>query len=62
MKSKYTAEEKFQIVLESFSDNVTQAEIGQRHGMYPVQLSKRRGSSYRTEIYTGSEKELRFQR
>ena len=42
MKSKYSAEEKFQIVMESFTDNVTQAEICRRHGIYPVQLSKRR--------------------
>ena len=40
MKSKYSAEEKFQIVMESFSDNVTQAEICRRHGIYTVQLSK----------------------
>ena len=40
MKSKYSAEEKFQIVMESFSDNVTQAEICRRNGIYPVQLSK----------------------
>ncbi len=38
MKSKYSAEEKFQIVMESFADNVTQAEICRRHGIYPVQL------------------------
>ncbi len=31
MKSKYSAEEKFQIVMESFTDNVTQAEICRRH-------------------------------
>ena len=40
MKSKYSAEEKFQIVMESFTDNVTQAEICRKHGIYPVQLSK----------------------
>ena len=40
MKSKYSAEEKFQIVMESFAENVTQAEICRRHGIYPVQLSK----------------------
>ena len=40
MKSKYSAEEKFQIVMESFSENVTQAEICRRHGIYPVQLGK----------------------
>ena len=40
MKSKYSAEEKSQIVMESFSENVTQAEICRRHGIYPVQLSK----------------------
>jgi transposase-like protein len=26
MKSKYSAEEKFQIIMESFSENVTQVE------------------------------------
>ena len=40
MKSKYSAEEKFQIVMEYFTDNVTQAEICHKHGIYPVQLSK----------------------
>ncbi len=40
MKSKYSAEEKSQIVMESFSGNVAQAEICRRHGIYPVQLSK----------------------
>lgn len=40
MKSRHSAEEKFQIVLESLADNVTQAEICRRHGIYPVQLSK----------------------
>ena len=40
MKSKYSAEEKFQIVMESFAENATQAEICRRHGIYPVQLSK----------------------
>ena len=40
MKFKYSAEEKFQIVMESFSENVTQAEICRRHDIYPVQLSK----------------------
>ena len=40
MKSKYSAEEKFQIVMESFTDNVTQAEICRRHGIYPAQLRK----------------------
>ena len=42
MKSKYSAEEKFQIIMESFTDNVTQAEICRRHGIYPVQLTKGR--------------------
>ena len=40
MKSNYSAEEKFQIVMESFAGNVTQAEICRRHGIYPVQLIK----------------------
>ena len=29
--------------MESFTDNVTQAEICRRHGIYPVQLIKWRG-------------------
>ncbi len=40
MKSKYSADEKFQLVKGSFSENVSQAEICRRHGIYPVQLSK----------------------
>ena len=40
MKSKYSAEEKFQIVMESFADNVTRAETCRRHGIYPVQMIK----------------------
>ena len=40
MKSKYSAEEKFQIVMESFEENGTPAAICRRHGIYPVQLSK----------------------
>ncbi len=40
VKSKYSDEEKFQIVMESFTDNVTQAAICRKHGIYPVQMSK----------------------
>jgi transposase-like protein len=40
MNGKYSAEEKFQIVLESFSDNVSQAEICRRHGVSPVHLRR----------------------
>lgn len=40
MKSKYSAEEKFWIVMESFADNVLQDEISRRHGIHPVHLSK----------------------
>ena len=40
MKSKYSVEKKLQVVMESFTDNVTQAEICWRQGIYPVQLSK----------------------
>ena len=40
MKSKYFAEDKFRIVMESFAGNVTQAEICRKHGIYPVQLIK----------------------
>lgn len=40
IKSKHSVEEKLNIVMESFSDNVSQAEICRRHGIYSVQLSK----------------------
>jgi len=40
MKSKYSAEEKFQIVMENFEDNVIQAERSRRHDIYLVQLRK----------------------
>ena len=40
MKSKYSTVEKFQIVVESFTDNVTQAEICRKYGIYPVQIVK----------------------
>lgn len=40
IKSDLSAEDQYQIVLESFTDNVTQAEICPRHGIYPVQLIK----------------------
>ena len=40
MKSKYSVEEKIQIVIEAFKGNVTQVEICRRHGIYPVQLIK----------------------
>jgi transposase-like protein len=36
MKSKYSAEEKFQIVMEFFADNVTKAEICRRNGIYSM--------------------------
>jgi len=38
MNSKHSTEEKLQIVMESLMDNVSQAEICRRHGIYPVQL------------------------
>jgi len=38
MNSKHSTEEKLQIVMESLTDNVSQAEICRRHGIYPVQL------------------------
>jgi transposase-like protein len=63
MKSKYSAEEKFQIVMESFADNVTRAEICRRHGIYAVQLSK-----WREQFIHGGKsalargEEFRFQR
>ena len=40
MKSNYSDEDKSQIIMESFSENVTQTEICRRHGIYPIQLSK----------------------
>jgi transposase-like protein len=36
MKSKYSAEEKFQKVMEFLSYSVTQVEMCQRHGIYHV--------------------------
>ncbi|MEM0134652.1 MAG: hypothetical protein QXU18_05410, partial [Thermoplasmatales archaeon] len=50
MKSKYSAEEKFQIVMESFSENVTQAEICRMPGIYPVQLAGGGKSSSRAVV------------
>jgi len=40
VKPKYSAEEKFRIVMESFSEDVIQAEICRRHGIYPVKWCK----------------------
>ena len=40
MKSKHSVEEKFEIVMESLTENVTQAEICRRHGIFPTQLAK----------------------
>ncbi|MGP6208028.1 IS3 family transposase [Cuniculiplasma sp. SKW3] len=40
MKLKYSAEEKFQIVTESFTHCVTQGEMRRWHGKYTVQLIK----------------------
>ncbi|MEM0135621.1 MAG: transposase [Thermoplasmatales archaeon] len=45
MKSKYSAEEMFQIVMESFLDNVSRAEICRRHSIYPVQFSRWKGNT-----------------
>ena len=40
MNGKYSAEEKFQIVMESFAENVSQAEICRRHVVLPVHLGR----------------------
>lgn len=40
MKSKYSAQEKYDIVMESLTENVPQDEICRRHGIFSVQLSK----------------------
>lgn len=40
MKSRYSVEEKFQIVMGSLAGNTSQAEICRRHGIHPVQLRK----------------------
>jgi transposase-like protein len=40
MRFKCSAEERFKIAIESFKDNLTQAEICRTHSIYPVQLSK----------------------
>lgn len=36
MKSKYSVEENFQIVVVSLTDSVTQAEIYRRNGLFPM--------------------------
>ena len=40
MKSKHSVEEIFEIVMESLTKNVSQAEICRRHGIYPTQPAK----------------------
>jgi transposase-like protein len=40
MRLKYSAEEKFHIVMEFLSYSVRQTEMCRRHGIYRVQLSK----------------------
>ena len=40
MRSRHSKEEKFEIVMESFTENTTQAEICRRHGIFPTQLAK----------------------
>lgn len=53
MIRKYSAEEKFQIVMEYFSDNVSQAEICRRHGVSPVYLRR-----WREQFIQGGKKAL----
>ena len=40
MRSKHSVEENFEIVMESLTENTTQAEICRRCGMFPTQLAK----------------------
>ena len=40
MRSRHSKEEKFEIVMESLTENTTQAEICRRHGIFPTQLAK----------------------
>ena len=40
MRSRHSVEEKFDIVIESLTENTTQAEICRRHGIFPTQLAK----------------------
>lgn len=40
MKSRYSAQKKYDIVMKSLTENIPQAEICRRHGIYPVQLNK----------------------
>ena len=40
MRSRHSAEEKFEIVMEALTENTTQAEICKKHGIFPTQLAK----------------------
>ncbi|MEM3313838.1 MAG: transposase [Thermoplasmatales archaeon] len=40
MRSKYSVNEKFEIVMEVLTENITQAEICRKHGIFPTQLAK----------------------
>ena len=40
MMSKHSEEEKFEIVMESLAENITQAEICRRHGIFLTLLNK----------------------
>ncbi|MEM3859369.1 MAG: transposase [Candidatus Micrarchaeaceae archaeon] len=39
-RSKHFVDEKFEIVMESLTENTTQAEMCRRHGIFPTQLAK----------------------
>jgi transposase-like protein len=40
MRSRHSPEEKYEIVMESLTENMTKAEICRRHGIFPTQLAK----------------------
>ena len=40
MRTRHSVEEKFEVVMESLTENTTQAEICRRHGIFPTQLAK----------------------
>jgi len=46
MNFKHSVQEKFQLVTESFTDNVSRAGLCERHVIYPVQLIRWREEQF----------------
>lgn len=53
MNGKFTAEQKYQIVMESFNSTVTTNELCRRHGIAPVNFRK-----WREKFMEGGKKAL----